>query len=139
MVKVNPTQCPLVIGSLIDLDCSEDFIKTLLQNVCGLVLVMRDLTEHSGLCAAHYLGWIGLVCISHPGRSLLWLTSFAHARRGRSDGSPCSWNAARHLHSHWPGLRCVSDFDGREFNSMQPDTCHRINILVGLLPSRHGR
>jgi len=33
VVKVNPTQCPLVIGSLIDLDCSEDFIKTLLQNV----------------------------------------------------------------------------------------------------------
>mmetsp|Transcript_60475 Transcript_60475/g.187310 ORF Transcript_60475/g.187310 Transcript_60475/m.187310 type:complete len:1025 (-) Transcript_60475:91-3165(-) len=33
VVKVNPTNCPLVIGMLIDLDCSEDFIKTLLQNV----------------------------------------------------------------------------------------------------------
>jgi len=33
VVKVNPTQCPAVIGSLIDLDCSEDFIKQLLQNV----------------------------------------------------------------------------------------------------------
>jgi len=33
VTKVNPTQCPAVIGSLIDLDCSEDFIKTLLQNV----------------------------------------------------------------------------------------------------------
>jgi len=33
VVKVNPLQCPSVIGSLIDLDCSEDFIKTLLQNV----------------------------------------------------------------------------------------------------------
>mmetsp|Transcript_25743 Transcript_25743/g.76674 ORF Transcript_25743/g.76674 Transcript_25743/m.76674 type:complete len:1721 (-) Transcript_25743:262-5424(-) len=33
VVKVNPNQCPAVIGSLIDLDCSEDFIKSLLQNV----------------------------------------------------------------------------------------------------------
>uniref|UniRef100_A0A7S4QZJ1 Clathrin heavy chain n=1 Tax=Alexandrium monilatum TaxID=311494 RepID=A0A7S4QZJ1_9DINO len=33
VVKVNPTNCPTVIGTLIDLDCSEDFIKTLLQNV----------------------------------------------------------------------------------------------------------
>jgi len=33
VVKVNPLKCPQVIGSLIDLDCSEDFIKTLLQNV----------------------------------------------------------------------------------------------------------
>jgi len=33
VVKVNPTKCPHVIGTLIDLDCSEDFIKTLLQNV----------------------------------------------------------------------------------------------------------
>eukprot|EP00931_Biecheleriopsis_adriatica_P053822 TRINITY_DN3159_c0_g1_i5.p1 TRINITY_DN3159_c0_g1~~TRINITY_DN3159_c0_g1_i5.p1 ORF type:complete len:1502 (+),score=433.83 TRINITY_DN3159_c0_g1_i5:139-4506(+) len=33
VVKVNPLKCPQVIGSLIDLDCSEDFIKNLLQNV----------------------------------------------------------------------------------------------------------
>merc|ERR1719428_2099656 len=33
VVKVNPLNCPTVIGSLIDLDCSEDFIKNLLQNV----------------------------------------------------------------------------------------------------------
>jgi len=33
VVKVNPNQCPMVIGTLIDLDCSEDFIKGLLQNV----------------------------------------------------------------------------------------------------------
>jgi len=31
--KVNPLNCPTVIGRLIDLDCSEDFIKNLLQNV----------------------------------------------------------------------------------------------------------
>lgn len=33
VTKVNPTNCPTVVGTLIDLDCSEDFIKTLLQNV----------------------------------------------------------------------------------------------------------
>merc|ERR1712232_703803 len=33
VVKVNPLNCPTVIGSLIDLDCSEDFIKGLLQSV----------------------------------------------------------------------------------------------------------
>jgi clathrin heavy chain len=33
VTKVNPTNCPTVIGTLIDLDCSEDFMKTLLQNV----------------------------------------------------------------------------------------------------------
>ncbi|CAK0821860.1 unnamed protein product, partial [Prorocentrum cordatum] len=32
-VQVNPLNCPTVIGRLIDLDCSEDFIKNLLQNV----------------------------------------------------------------------------------------------------------
>mmetsp|Transcript_39448 Transcript_39448/g.98764 ORF Transcript_39448/g.98764 Transcript_39448/m.98764 type:complete len:1743 (+) Transcript_39448:183-5411(+) len=35
VVKVNPQQAPTVIGTLIDLDCSEDFIKGLLQNVRG--------------------------------------------------------------------------------------------------------
>ncbi|CAE8694405.1 unnamed protein product, partial [Polarella glacialis] len=33
VVKVNPLKCPFVVGALIDLDCSEDFIKSLLQNV----------------------------------------------------------------------------------------------------------
>eukprot|EP00931_Biecheleriopsis_adriatica_P100318 TRINITY_DN7555_c0_g2_i1.p1 TRINITY_DN7555_c0_g2~~TRINITY_DN7555_c0_g2_i1.p1 ORF type:complete len:1123 (+),score=330.73 TRINITY_DN7555_c0_g2_i1:152-3370(+) len=33
VVKVNPQKCPQVTGALIDLDCSEDFIKNLLQNV----------------------------------------------------------------------------------------------------------
>merc|ERR1719460_3272577 len=33
VVKVNPLNCPTVVGTLIDLDCSEDFIMTLLQNV----------------------------------------------------------------------------------------------------------
>merc|ERR550514_2053413 len=33
VVKVNPMNCPIVVGTLIDLDCSEDFLKTLLQNV----------------------------------------------------------------------------------------------------------
>merc|ERR1719440_2331860 len=33
VVKVNPLQCPGVVGNLIDLDCSEDYIRTLLQNV----------------------------------------------------------------------------------------------------------
>jgi len=36
VVKVNPQNCPTVIGTLIDLDCSEDFIKNLLQNVRSL-------------------------------------------------------------------------------------------------------
>mmetsp|Transcript_108621 Transcript_108621/g.188021 ORF Transcript_108621/g.188021 Transcript_108621/m.188021 type:complete len:1721 (-) Transcript_108621:142-5304(-) len=33
VVKVNPANCPAVVGTLIDLDCSEDFVKNLLQNV----------------------------------------------------------------------------------------------------------
>jgi len=33
--KVNPTQTPVVIGALLDDDCSEDFIKNLLNNVRG--------------------------------------------------------------------------------------------------------
>jgi len=35
VVKVNPVNCPTVVGSLIDLDCSEDFVKSLLQSVRG--------------------------------------------------------------------------------------------------------
>mmetsp|Transcript_30328 Transcript_30328/g.70760 ORF Transcript_30328/g.70760 Transcript_30328/m.70760 type:complete len:1710 (-) Transcript_30328:179-5308(-) len=35
VVKVNPVNCPTVAGTLIDLDCSEDFIKNLLQSVRG--------------------------------------------------------------------------------------------------------
>eukprot|EP00398_MALV-I-01_sp_L67-1_P000178 gene178-941_t len=33
VTKVNPDNAPTVIGTLIDLDCTEDFIKGLLQNV----------------------------------------------------------------------------------------------------------
>merc|ERR1719428_1046658 len=40
VVKVNPNNCPTVVGTLIDLDCSEDFIKTLLQNVRNACPIM---------------------------------------------------------------------------------------------------
>ena len=33
VVKVNPANCPRVIGALIDLDCQEDTIRSLLSNV----------------------------------------------------------------------------------------------------------
>jgi len=33
VTKVNPMNAPGVVGTLIDLDCSEDFVKTLLQSV----------------------------------------------------------------------------------------------------------
>lgn len=33
VIKVNPLNCPTVVGTLIDLDCSEDFLKNLLQSV----------------------------------------------------------------------------------------------------------
>eukprot|EP00742_Colponemidia_sp_Colp-10_P000714 GILJ01000776.1.p1 GENE.GILJ01000776.1~~GILJ01000776.1.p1 ORF type:complete len:1719 (+),score=373.80 GILJ01000776.1:96-5252(+) len=35
VVKVNPSQTPVVIGSLLDLDCSEEFIRNILNNVRG--------------------------------------------------------------------------------------------------------
>ncbi|KAK7204827.1 armadillo-type protein [Myxozyma melibiosi] len=35
--KVNPTRTPAVIGGLLDVDCEESIIKTLLQSVMGLV------------------------------------------------------------------------------------------------------
>lgn len=44
VIKVNPLQAPVVIGVLIDLDCSEDFIKSLLQNVRGACPV-KELVE----------------------------------------------------------------------------------------------
>ena len=52
VVKVNPTKCPIVIGSLIDLDCSEDFIKTLLQNVraaCPVEPLVAEVGERNRL------------------------------------------------------------------------------------------
>lgn len=44
VVKVNPLQAPVVIGVLIDLDCSEDFIRSLLQSVRGACPV-KELVE----------------------------------------------------------------------------------------------
>jgi len=52
VVKVNPLNCPYVIGSLIDLDCSEDFIKTLLQNVraaCPVELLVAEMEKRNRL------------------------------------------------------------------------------------------
>ncbi|CAK0791692.1 unnamed protein product, partial [Prorocentrum cordatum] len=45
VVKVNPTNCPLVVGTLIDMDCSEDFIKNLLQNVRNACPIEPLVTE----------------------------------------------------------------------------------------------
>jgi len=53
VTKVNPTQCPAVIGSLIDLDCSEYFIKTLLQNVraaCPVEPLVAEVEKRNRLC-----------------------------------------------------------------------------------------
>ena len=33
VTKVNPLNCPKVVGALLDLDSSEDFVKNLLQSV----------------------------------------------------------------------------------------------------------
>lgn len=35
VTKVNPSKCPVVVGSLMDLDCSQDFIRSLLAAVRG--------------------------------------------------------------------------------------------------------
>eukprot|EP00746_Dinoflagellata_sp_MGD_P128868 gnl/MRDRNA2_/MRDRNA2_63153_c0_seq1.p1 gnl/MRDRNA2_/MRDRNA2_63153_c0~~gnl/MRDRNA2_/MRDRNA2_63153_c0_seq1.p1 ORF type:complete len:1693 (+),score=391.73 gnl/MRDRNA2_/MRDRNA2_63153_c0_seq1:1-5079(+) len=52
VVKVNPTNCPIVIGTLIDLDCSEDFIKNLLQNVrasCPVDTLVEEVEKRNRL------------------------------------------------------------------------------------------
>merc|ERR1712151_953537 len=52
VVKVNPMNCPTVIGTLIDLDCSEDFIKTLLQNVraaCPVEQLVQEVEKRNKL------------------------------------------------------------------------------------------
>jgi clathrin heavy chain len=52
VVKVNPLNAPSVIGTLIDLDCSEDFIKTLLQNVraaCPVEQLVEEVEKRNRL------------------------------------------------------------------------------------------
>merc|ERR1719163_2598005 len=52
VVKVNPVNCPIVIGTLIDLDCSEDFIKQLLQNVraaCPVETLVAEVEQRNRL------------------------------------------------------------------------------------------
>eukprot|EP00397_Hematodinium_sp_SG-2012_P000429 GEMP01000429.1.p1 GENE.GEMP01000429.1~~GEMP01000429.1.p1 ORF type:complete len:1703 (+),score=505.89 GEMP01000429.1:149-5257(+) len=45
VMKVNPQNTPMVVGTLIDLDCSEDFIKNLLQAVRGQCPIERLVEE----------------------------------------------------------------------------------------------
>eukprot|EP00922_Rhytidocystis_sp_ex-Travisia-forbesii_P070816 GHVS01105726.1.p1 GENE.GHVS01105726.1~~GHVS01105726.1.p1 ORF type:complete len:1773 (+),score=396.02 GHVS01105726.1:341-5659(+) len=45
VIKVNPSQAPVVIGTLIDLDCTEDFIRNLLQNLRGACPVLPLVEE----------------------------------------------------------------------------------------------
>mmetsp|Transcript_59562 Transcript_59562/g.174212 ORF Transcript_59562/g.174212 Transcript_59562/m.174212 type:complete len:1727 (+) Transcript_59562:54-5234(+) len=52
VVKVNPVKCPIVAGTLIDLDCSEDFIKNLLQSVraaCPIEPLVAELERRNRL------------------------------------------------------------------------------------------
>jgi len=52
VVKVNPLNCPTVVGTLIDLDCSEDFLKTLLQNVraaCPVEQLVEEVEKRNRL------------------------------------------------------------------------------------------
>merc|ERR1719387_2817726 len=52
VVKVNPTNAPTVVGTLIDLDCSEDFIKNLLQNVraaCPVEKLVEEVEQRNRL------------------------------------------------------------------------------------------
>jgi len=52
VVKVNPVKCPIVTGTLIDLDCSEDFIKNLLQSVraaCPIEALVAEVEKRNRL------------------------------------------------------------------------------------------
>merc|ERR1719355_109530 len=52
VVKVNPQNCPTVVGTLIDLDCSEDFIKGLLQSVraaCPVDTLVEEVEKRNRL------------------------------------------------------------------------------------------
>mmetsp|Transcript_25740 Transcript_25740/g.76639 ORF Transcript_25740/g.76639 Transcript_25740/m.76639 type:complete len:1721 (-) Transcript_25740:262-5424(-) len=52
VVKVNPLNCPKVVGALIDLDCSEDFIKNLLQSVraaCPVGALVEEVEKRNRL------------------------------------------------------------------------------------------
>eukprot|EP00922_Rhytidocystis_sp_ex-Travisia-forbesii_P044502 GHVS01066380.1.p1 GENE.GHVS01066380.1~~GHVS01066380.1.p1 ORF type:complete len:1807 (-),score=256.84 GHVS01066380.1:448-5775(-) len=52
VIKVNPSQAPVVIGTLIDLDCTEDFIKNLLQNLrsaCPVVPLVEEVEKRNRL------------------------------------------------------------------------------------------
>lgn len=45
VVKVSPQKVPVVVGVLLDLDCPEDFIKSILQNVRGACPVAELVEE----------------------------------------------------------------------------------------------
>merc|ERR1719281_1965642 len=52
VVKVNALNCPTVVGTLIDLDCSEDFIKNLLQSVraaCPVESLVEEVEKRNKL------------------------------------------------------------------------------------------
>merc|ERR1719421_1597731 len=52
VTKVNPLNCPKVVGALIDLDCSEDFIKNLLQSVrsaCPVAPLVEEVEKRNRL------------------------------------------------------------------------------------------
>ena len=48
MQKVSPQKTPMVVGKLLDLDCSEDFIRQLLNSV-GHQCPVDDLVEQVSL------------------------------------------------------------------------------------------
>ena len=77
--KVNPQNCPGVIGALIDLDCSEDFIKSLLQNVraaCPIEPLVAEVEKRNRLRVL--LPWLEAltVALAHSNMTLAQYSTF---------------------------------------------------------------
>lgn len=63
MQKVSPQKTPMVVGKLLDLDCSEDFIRQLLNSV-GHQCPVDELVEQVGLDMLRCVALVISLCMS---------------------------------------------------------------------------
>lgn len=67
MQKVSPQKTPMVVGKLLDLDCSEDFIRQLLNSVGHQCPVDELVEQVNGILARSCgAGWVSLCSVCLP-------------------------------------------------------------------------
>lgn len=80
---MNPSRLPVVIGGLLDVDCSEDVIKSLILVVRGQFStdeLVAEVEKRNRCCTIHIVGTFNQIMFMLPVKSVSYLSGIGDVK-----------------------------------------------------------